>query len=87
MHGSANIEQHKANYFELGFEIKRYREMLLKAFQLLSIIYRICENRENWSKTVDRRAISIFENGFSHPVDPEFQIFLSKDNLHKNICP
>ena len=32
-----------------------------------------------------RRAVSIFQTGFSHPVDPEFRIFLAKDNLHKDL--
>ena len=53
----------------------RYGKKLIIAFQHLSILYRICENHKNWSKIVARRAVSIFQTGFSHPVDPEFRIF------------
>ena len=55
--------------------INWYREMLLKAFQLLSIIYKICEYHKKWSQTVSRRAFWRFWMWSSHPVDAVFQIF------------
>ena len=67
--------------------INWYWKKLLISFQLLSIIYKICKNHKNWSKIAARRAVSIFQTGFSQPVDPQFWIFLAKDNLHKKICP
>ena len=69
------------------FRINRYRKKLLISFRLLSIIYKICKNHKKWSKTAARRAVLIFQTGFSQPVDPEFWIFLAKDNLRKKICP
>ena len=51
------------------------------------MIYKICKNHKKWSKTAARRAVLIFQTGFSQPVDPEFWIFLAKDNLRKKICP
>ena len=44
-------------------------------------IYKIFENHINWPKTVSRRAR--FQTGFSHPVDPGFQIFLAYDHLRE----
>ena len=67
--------------------INRYWKKLLISFQLLSIIYKICRNHTNWSKIAARRAVSIFQTGFSQPVDPQFWIFLAKDNLLKKIYP
>ena len=88
------VKQHIATYVShyslkriLRIRFNRYGEKLVITFQLLGNIYKICENHKNWSKTVARRAVSIFQTGFSHPVDPEFRIFLAKDNLHKKICP
>ena len=69
------------------FRINRYRKKLLISFRLLSMIYKICKNHKKWSKTAARRAVLIFQTGFSQPVDPEFWIFLAKDNLRKKICP
>ena len=69
------------------FRINRYRKKLLISFRLLSIIYKICKNHKKWSKTAARRAVLIFQTGFSQPVDREFWIFLAKDNLRKKICP
>ena len=69
------------------FCMSHYGKKLLISFQPLRKANMMSKFHKNWLIIVARRAYQRFQTGFSHPVDPEFQIFQAHDHLRQKVCP